>query len=110
MKPEEKLPNLIVTRDGVPCEDQAAALEEFKRKCMGAEKRALDIQHGGDHYKKLGEYQPVEVLKRWLTPEEFRGYMKGTAIVYFARERDKGGDVDIQKGIHQLQLFMELKD
>ena len=40
----------------------------------------LNIQEGGDHYKKLGDYQPWEVLRRWLTPEEFRGYMKGTAM------------------------------
>lgn len=52
---------------------------------------ALDVQEGGDHYKKLGAYQPWEVLSRWLTPEEFRGYMKGTAIAYLAREQDKGG-------------------
>lgn len=59
---------------------------------------ALDVQEGGDHYKKLGEYQPWEVLRRWLTPEEFRGYMKGTAIAYLAREQDKGGHAGYQKG------------
>ena len=30
---------------------------------------ALDIQEGGDHYKKLGAYQPWEVLRRWLDGE-----------------------------------------
>jgi hypothetical protein len=70
---------------------------------------AISEQVGGDHYKKLGAYQPVEVLKRWLTPEEFRGYMKGTAIVYLARERDKGGDEDITKSGHTVRLWEELK-
>lgn len=70
---------------------------------------ALDVQVGGDHYKKLGQYQPVEVLKRWLTPEEFRGYMKGTAIMYLAREQDKGGAVDISKARHTIELWEELK-
>lgn len=69
---------------------------------------ALDIQEGGDHYKKLGDYQPWEVLKRWLTPEEFRGYMKGTAIAYLARERDKGGMLDIRKAAHTLQGLAEM--
>lgn len=68
----------------------------------------LDTQHGGDHYKKLGAYQPWEVLRAWLTPEEFRGYMKGTAIAYLAREQDKGGDLDIQKAVHTLQGLVEL--
>ncbi len=69
---------------------------------------ALDVQEGGDHYKKLGAYQPWEVLRRWLTPEEFRGYMKGTAIAYLAREQDKGGMLDIRKAGHTLQGLTEL--
>lgn len=69
---------------------------------------ALDSQEGGDHYKKLGAYQPWEVLRRWLTPEEFRGYMKGTAIAYLAREQDKGGILDIKKAGHTLQGLVEL--
>ena len=68
----------------------------------------LDVQEGGDHYKKLGDYQPWEVLRRWLTPEEFRGYMKGTAIAYLAREQDKGGMLDIKKAGHTLQGLVEL--
>lgn len=69
----------------------------------------LNTQHGGDHYKKLGDYQPWLVLKNWLTPEEFRGYMKGTALAYLAREKDKGGNLDIEKAIHTLQALLELE-
>lgn len=71
--------------------------------------KAKDKQVAGDHYQKLGDYQPWEVLRRWLTPEEFRGFMKGTAIAYLARERDKGGLVDIEKGTHTLQAFIEFE-
>jgi hypothetical protein len=70
---------------------------------------ALENQEGGDHYKKLGDYQPWEVLKHWLTPEEFHGYMKGTAIAYLARELDKGGMLDIRKAAHTLQALIELE-
>ena len=69
---------------------------------------ALDTQVGGDHYKKLGACQPWEVLRHWLTPEEFRGYMKGTAIAYLAREMQKGGMLDIRKAAHTLQGLVEL--
>jgi len=69
---------------------------------------AIDVQIGGDHYKKLAEYQPWEVLARWMTPEELRGYAKGTSIAYLAREQDKGGEVDIEKAIHTLQLYKEM--
>ena len=68
----------------------------------------LDTQEGGDHYKKLGDYQPWKVLRAWLTPEEFQGYMKGTAIAYLARERDKGGMLDVRKAAHTLQGLIEL--
>ena len=67
-------------------------------------------QVGGDHYKKLGDYQPWEVLRRWLTPEEFRGFLKGSAIKYLARERDKGGLQDIKKAAHFLEYLVELED
>ena len=77
--------------DGEPLPNVAEALS------------ALDVQEGGDHYKK-----DWEVLRRWLTPEEFRGYMKGTAIAYLAREQDKGGMLDIRKAGHTLQGLVEL--
>ena len=71
---------------------------------------ALNDQEGGDHYKKFGEYQPWKVLSKWMTPDELRGFMKGTVIAYLARERDKGGDIDILKAIHTMQIYMELHD
>ena len=69
---------------------------------------ALDVQINGDHYKKLGVYQPWEVFARCLTPDELRGFAKGTVIAYLMRERDKGGLDDITKSRHTLQLFEEL--
>jgi len=68
----------------------------------------LQDQVGGDHYRSLGEHQPWLVLKAWLTEEEYRGYMKGTAIVYLARERNKNGTEDIEKALHTLAGFLEL--
>lgn len=76
---------------------------------MSTEKRsALNAQEGGDHYKKLGAYQPWAVLHKWLTPEELKGFAKGTVIAYLAREQDKGGRLDIQKAAHTLQIYLEL--
>ena len=69
----------------------------------------LDIQIGGDHYKKLGQYQPWQVAAACMKPEELRGYMKGTVIAYLMRERDKGGDLDIKKAAHTIQLWEEVR-
>jgi len=51
---------------------------------------ALDNQVGGAHYKDMA-VQPWEAMEAWLTPEEYRGYHKGVAIAYLARERSKAG-------------------
>lgn len=70
---------------------------------------AKDVQVGGDHYKKLGHHQPWEVLATWMTPEELRGYMKGTVIAYLAREQEKGKDQDIEKALHTMQLWQDVR-
>lgn len=72
-------------------------------------KSALDTQVGGSHYKDMA-IQPWQALEAWLTPEEYRGYHKGVAIAYLARERDKGGLDDIKKAIHHLQRLVEIED
>jgi Protein of unknwon function (DUF3310) len=69
---------------------------------------AMDNQVGGDHYRKMGEFQPFSVLAKWMTPEELKGFAKGTAIAYLAREDDKGGRLDIEKAAHTLQIYLEL--
>jgi hypothetical protein len=70
----------------------------------------LDEQYGGDHYKKLGIYQPWEVLSHWMTPEELKGAMKKEVITYLAREQDKGGRLDIQKAMHTLQIYLAITE
>jgi len=69
---------------------------------------ALDTQHGGDHYKKLGMYQPWMVAQAQMNRMEFRGAAKFTATTYLAREEDKGGDEDIYKAYHTLAIWIEL--
>ncbi len=56
-------------------------------------------------YKNMGVYEPYKVLKNILTEEEFRGWIKGDAIVYLMRERTKGGDKDIVKAMRMLEFL-----
>ena len=72
-------------------------------------KSALDTQVGGSHYKDMA-IQPWQAMEAWLTADEYRGYHKGVAIAYLARERDKGGIDDIKKAIHHLQRLVEIED
>lgn len=72
-------------------------------------KSAMDAQEGGDHYKKMGMYQPWEVAYAQMTPEELKGAMKITVMSYLSREADKGGMADIKKAAHTLQIYLELE-
>lgn len=105
----------LIGYDGNPCIELAGDLKYYDiynsiLDVPPTTPSSLDTQHGGDHYKKLGDYQPWQVLKAWLSEEEFKGYMKGTAIAYLAREAAKGGDLDIEKATHTLWAFLEMKE
>ena len=52
------------------------------------EAKADDVQVGGNHYKDL-DPQPWAVMQALLTPEEFRGYLKGNMIKYAMRQGKK---------------------
>lgn len=71
---------------------------------------SLDRQEGGNHYTKLGEYQPWIVLSKWMTAEEMKGAMKKDVISYLTRESDKGGREDIKKAVHTMQVYLELTE
>lgn len=98
---------MALTADEQQILDDFTAMKE--RAALLKQENPLNNQHGGDHYRKLAEYQPWQVMAKWMTPEELRGYMKGTVCAYLCRERDKGGDDDIKKALHTMQIYMEVK-
>jgi hypothetical protein len=69
--------------------------------------RLDQAQVGGDHYSRLA-ITPWQALEVWLTAEEFRGYLKGEALVYLARERSKNGPQDVAKAAHVLAKLIEV--
>ena len=54
-----------------------------------------------DHPQHYGgaenPYEVIKVLQAWLTPEEYVGFLKGNALKYNARHRQKGGREDLRK-------------
>jgi len=44
-----------------------------------------------------GDIECKDAIRAALTPEEFRGWCKGTVIKYMWREGHKGADVDLMK-------------
>lgn len=67
---------------------------------------ADDIQVGGSHYKNMG-MQPWTVMQCVLTPEEFRGYLKGNIIKYGMRAGHKPDSDDAGKAVHYNQKLEE---
>lgn len=70
-------------------------------------KQANRKQIGGDHYMNMG-VQPWKAMESWMTPEEFRGFLKGNAIKYLARSNTKGGATDVQKAGHYIEKLVEV--
>ena len=73
--------------------------------------KAEDMQIGGTHYKEMGA-EPWGVLKQWLTPAQFKGFLLGTTVKYLARVNvkdveGKGGLQDIKKAHHPLTYLIE---
>lgn len=63
---------------------------------------ALDVQTGGDHYKRM-KIQPIE-----YTIGNNLGFIEGNIIKYITRHRFKNGAEDIKKIIHYCELLLEL--
>lgn len=55
-----------------------------------------DVVNAPAHYRQ-GGVECIQAIAAALTPEEFRGYLKGNCIKYVWRERHKNGLQDIQK-------------
>ena len=56
-------------------------------------------------------YEVIKVLRAWLTPQEYAGFLKGNVIKYQARARSKGGQQDYAKALwYQRELVEFLND
>ena len=69
---------------------------------------ADDTQVGGSHYKDMA-VQPWTVMEAVLTPEEFRGFLKGNIIKYRMRAGRKDGSDDGNKALHYMQKLYEIQ-
>lgn len=58
-------------------------------------------QIGGDHYKKMA-IQPTEyIIANGLS------FIEGNVVKYVTRHKTKGGEDDIRKAIHYLELLLK---
>jgi hypothetical protein len=71
--------------------------------------RADDMQVGGAHYKDM-PIQPWAVMEAVMTPDEFRGFLKGNIIKYSMRAGRKDGSDDAGKAMHYIYKLREFND
>ena len=77
---------------------------EFPEIVVTADER----QVGGSHYRDM-QMQPWDVMQAVLTPEEFRGFLKGNVIKYAMRQGKKDGTDDAGKAQHYAQKLAEME-
>jgi hypothetical protein len=64
---------------------------------------ALDYQILGNHYKDKG-IQPIIYIHA-----NNLGFCEGNVVKYVTRWKDKGGEADLRKAIHYLELLIQLE-
>ena len=74
-------------------------------KLMPMPKEEDDINHPA-HYTQ-GTIECIDAIESSMTPEEFRGYLKGCQIKYIWRYQQKGGMKDLQKARWYLEKLIK---
>lgn len=66
---------------------------------------AEEMVNSPRHYK-LDGLEAIDIIKAALTPEEFRGYLKGNTLKYILREPFKGNPAqDVAKAKWHLSRY-----
>jgi hypothetical protein len=86
--------------DYVPVEDWVARI----RSLVAPSSERVDHP---THYQQQGGVECIDALEGCLTPDEFRGFLRGNAIKYLWRCEDKGGVEDLMKADWYLDKLTE---
>lgn len=62
-----------------------------------------------NHYNN-GSFEVIDVVKDWLTDDEFLGFIKGNVIKYVAREKHKNGLEDLKKARFYLDWYIKKQE
>ena len=67
-----------------------------------------DMVNNPQHYKLSNGMEVIDIIEEALTPEEFRGYLKGNDLKYIYREPHKGNsEQDVAKSIWYAERYKE---
>lgn len=75
---------------------------------QGTDKKPDPI-HEPDHYQSRdgSDIECIDAMRAMSTPEEFRGYLRCSALKYQWRYREKNGAEDLAKATRYLEMLKE---
>lgn len=115
VKPQGAL-GTVICIDGYGHKVKWDEKQDHENGCHSEEYLEMANSHGVDavnspsHYMGSNGIECIAAIRAALTEEEFRGYCKGNAMKYIWRERGKGGDESLKKGIRNIEFITETND
>lgn len=86
------------------------AENNIDKKIVGIDFKENDNVNSPNHYRLSvagHDVEVIDIIKAVLTPEEFRGYLKGNNIKYIMRESNKNHIEDLEKCRNYLDWLIE---
>lgn len=87
--------------DDYPCNE--CAYEAIHWKSIDKPTLAGGSAEAANHYQ-VGSKQPIEIMQEVMTPDEFRGYLRGNVIKYALRLGHKD---EVSKEAQKIQQYAE---
>ena len=81
--------------------------EEVEFEALDERPALIDNVNHPAHYTD-GGIECIEAIEAQLTPEEYRGYLKGNCVKYLWREKHKGGTESLEKAQWYLNRLVVL--
>ena len=89
-------------------EKQEIIKDEDEMRANKVEETADQIQVNNDYDKNQAGIQPLSVIESLMSPDQFKGFLRGSVINHIARCDKKGGAEDLKKARHYLDKLIEV--
>ena len=103
------LGNPVIKRDVEIVEEKQEIINgEDEMRANKVEETVDQIQVCGDYDKNQAGIQPLSVIESLMSPDQFKGFLRGSVINHIARCDKKGGAEDLKKARHYLDKLIEV--
>lgn len=67
-----------------------------------------DVVNHPTHYNSDSTYECIKVLENWMSPSEFKGFLRGNILKYLCRSEKKNGLEDLKKAQWYMNKLVEV--